>query len=209
MIHEVRPHKLCIFIISLWCCGRATALQFANELRRCACFGCIQCVVSYDPDILSRGTNCSATLITKLRRRAAGSVVGNRCTISVVQNRRQINLLNYNPHPHPTHPHTTAIHPPITYTHRATAAEQQCREELSTLRPREAGLASALCAKTLENLDLRRQLAAAKQASDPSVVQVGRFVYSFLTAATLIHSLQLPSGPTLFGCAAFPGGVFG
>ncbi|GAB4813595.1 hypothetical protein N2152v2_000641 [Parachlorella kessleri] len=66
------------------------------------------------------------------------------------------------------------IHPltVLNELRRAATSEQAAREELSALRPREAALQAALCAKTLENLDLRRQLQAAKQASDPSVVQL-------------------------------------
>lgn len=55
------------------------------------------------------------------------------------------------------------------------------REELNSLRPREAALQASLCARALENLDLRRQLQAAKQASEPSVVQVGPCPTSLLS----------------------------
>lgn len=55
---------------------------------------------------------------------------------------------------------------------QARASEQSAREELAALRQREAGLAAEAAARQGECITLRRELAAARQSAEPSVVQL-------------------------------------
>ncbi|KAL4419661.1 hypothetical protein ABPG77_000558 [Micractinium sp. CCAP 211/92] len=55
---------------------------------------------------------------------------------------------------------------------RARAAEEQLAAQLARLQAREAGLAAAVCQTQAENLQLRQALHVAKQAAEPSVVQL-------------------------------------
>lgn len=54
----------------------------------------------------------------------------------------------------------------------ARAAEEQLAAQLARLQAREAGLAAAVCQAQAENLQLRQALHVAKQAAEPSVVQL-------------------------------------
>lgn len=54
----------------------------------------------------------------------------------------------------------------------ARAAEEQLAAQLARLQAREAGLAAAVCQTQAENLQLRQALHVAKQAAEPSVVQL-------------------------------------
>ena len=69
----------------------------------------------------------------------------------------------------PTLPPLSAPHFPPS---RAQAAEQQLAAQLARLQTREAGLAAAVCQAQAENLQLRQALHVAKQAAEPSVVQL-------------------------------------
>lgn len=49
---------------------------------------------------------------------------------------------------------------------------QRVEVELASLRPREAKLQTALAEKNMENLELRWRVAAAREATHPSLAQV-------------------------------------
>ncbi|PRW61504.1 Serine threonine- kinase CTR1 [Chlorella sorokiniana] len=55
---------------------------------------------------------------------------------------------------------------------RAQEAEQSLRQQLAALQARTAGLQAQVCASQAENLQLRGALHVAKQAAEPSVVQL-------------------------------------
>jgi chromosome segregation ATPase len=55
---------------------------------------------------------------------------------------------------------------------RAHAAEQHLQKQLAALQTRQAGLQAAASQTAAENLQLRQALHSAKQAAEPSVVQL-------------------------------------
>lgn len=62
--------------------------------------------------------------------------------------------------------------PPPLPCCRAQEAEHTLRQQLAALQARTAGLQAATCAAQAENLQLRQALHVAKQAAEPSVVQL-------------------------------------
>ena len=63
---------------------------------------------------------------------------------------------------------------PLVHCHlrRSQEAEAALRQQLAALQTRQAGLQAAVCAGQAENLQLRQALHTAKQAAEPSVVQL-------------------------------------
>lgn len=67
-------------------------------------------------------------------------------------------------HQHPSRPPASVC--------RAHAAEQHLQKQLAALQTRQAGLQAAASQTAAENLQLRQALHSAKQAAEPSVVQL-------------------------------------
>ena len=72
---------------------------------------------------------------------------------------------------------------------------QAAEKDASALRTREAKLQTALAEKNLENLELRWRLAAAREATNPSLAQVRVSLWPFLTAHYPATSISCLTGP--------------
>jgi hypothetical protein len=74
---------------------------------------------------------------------------------------------------------------------------QGTEAELAAVRSREAKLQSALAEKSLQNLEIRWRLAAAREATNPSLAQVSRLdihknLYFFLSLLEIHHRYDVP-----------------
>jgi hypothetical protein len=60
----------------------------------------------------------------------------------------------------------------------ARGAAEAAQAELRSLRHRDVALSAQLAEKTMEGLELRKQLHAARQSADPSIIQASTFWFN-------------------------------